>query len=284
MKSTGAFKSPIDVRNFAYIPKYKNAPNEVGKRWPKLAIRDQHRVGICTTIAVVQQAIRAFDIEFSPDASHLLQKKFIDKNWHEGSSALSSLKTGTHFGFVPKYLVDPYITENDRKLGWTYYSKKLQAIPDEVINEWITVASKYKMAGYYRVPLHWQTIKNAILESKFGLIVRFSLDDRWWRDPIEPLRSPIEPLSGHIVSISRAVGHSYRVENSWGTDWADEGSAYGMFTDYKPTEAWLPVFPDPTDPLHVDVITQIEKKKKLMGNIIELMQKIINILLYKKGV
>jgi hypothetical protein len=56
---------------------------------------------------------------------------------------------------------------------------------------------------------------------------------------LEPIRKAKKPISGHAITISNYTGGSYRVANTWGDDWADKGTAYALFNDNMPTEAWL---------------------------------------------
>jgi len=51
-------------------------------------ILDQKNVGICTAISHIQNRNKANGKTYSADFQYLLQKKFYDMNWTEGSSFL----------------------------------------------------------------------------------------------------------------------------------------------------------------------------------------------------
>lgn len=291
-KSTGAFESPRDRRTFAYQVDFTTAPTKVGKRWDKKHIRDQHRVGICTAIALTQQATRHFEIEMSPEFQYLIQSEVYDSTWanqdgwEEGSNALHALKTGNNFGFLPKKEMDKWVDEEDRKGSYQSYVRKLKAIPDDEIERMERIAKQYKLAGYYRVPTDWNAVKNAIAESSYGVIVRFALGTEWYykdgrhthkKENLEPLQPPTKKTfqSGHIVTMSNADGVSWRIANSWGDTWCDEGTAYSLWTTYRATEVWLPVFPETAK--EADVLEERRKLEKtlrgLRVRLLELLRK-----------
>lgn len=101
--STGGLSSPLDVRTFTYVgDKSIQSPYLIGESWEDTEyIEDQHQVGICTSISVTMKARKHFGIDFSDDFHYLLQKKYIDRNWKEGSSAHSACKVGHIYGFLP---------------------------------------------------------------------------------------------------------------------------------------------------------------------------------------
>lgn len=57
--ATGADESPYDVRTFAYVP--SGVPVSGGVRYSPKDIEDQHKVGICTAAAMVQNAQKAYN-------------------------------------------------------------------------------------------------------------------------------------------------------------------------------------------------------------------------------
>lgn len=282
-KSTGAFESPRDLRTFGYQVDFSTAPVEVGERWDKKHIRDQHRVGICTSIAVTQQATRHFGIEMSPEFQYLIQSEVYDSTWsgkngwEEGSNSLHALKTGNNFGFLPKKEMDKWVDEDDRKMSYQSYVRKLKAIPEEELERMKGIAKQYKLAGYYKVPLDWNAVKHAIEESPYGVIVRFALGTEWYykngkythdKEDLEPLQPPTDKTfqSGHIVTMSNADGESWRIANSWGEEWCDEGTAYSLWTTYRPTEVWLPVFPE--TPQEDDVLEERRRLEKTLHGLL----------------
>lgn len=285
--ATGAFPSPRDVRTFAFKPNFSKAPQKVGERWSKENIIHQYKIGKCTSSAVIGHGSRFYGIEMSDDFNYLIQKLEYDDGWFEGSSIHHALKVPTKYGFLPKVEMDKWVTDRDRKGTYQNYIKKLQKIPDKEVERLKTIAAKYKLAGYYLVPYSWEAFKNAIAESEYGILARFELGSEWYTDrngkdswekeAIEPLRRPTNQTfqSGHAVTISNADGGSYRIANSWGETWADEGTAYSMWLTYKPTECWLPVFPETEKEADVE-----EERRKLeetlRGVLLQLIQKLLS--------
>src|SRR3990167_1720183 len=99
----GAQDSPIDKRTIKHsdlamvvAPLIKG-----GYDYFPSEISHQRNVGICTAISLTQNRERANNKKYSPDFQYLLQKKYIDQNWTEGSSIFSALKVGKTYGFLP---------------------------------------------------------------------------------------------------------------------------------------------------------------------------------------
>jgi hypothetical protein len=273
--ATGAEPSPVDERDFIYIPDKANIKG--GQRYQTNDIEDQHRVGICTAISLTQNARKATKQAFSADFQYLLQKKFHDKNWNEGSSARASLFIAKNYGLLPAYEWT-HTTLADRKLSYANYIKKLQDVPDAEIERLLKIAAAYKIAGYAQVPVDRDLMATAIDESAAGLITRFVVGREWFTAPVEPLRKAVTPISGHLITISNYDGNSYRVANTWGDDWADNGTAYGSLLDNPPTEAWIPYYnklPAPIEEQKKKLTAKQEKElKSLQNRVLTLLKKI----------
>lgn len=265
---TGAEESPYDLRTFAYAP--SGVRKKGGSKYKPTDIEDQHRVGICTAISTTQNARKALGKKFSADFQYLLQKKFIDGNWNEGSSLSSALKVASKFGFLLEKDWK-FTTESDRKLPYDKYITKLRAIPDAEIDKLLILSAKNKIMAYASVPVDRDMMAEAINESKSGILVRFGMGNEWYRAPIEPLRKPIKQLSGHAITECNYDGGSFRVANTWGSDWADGGTAYHILSDYAPTEAWMVYYNETPN----DIIVQMENRKNVLGKIENLLQKVV---------
>jgi len=279
----GAEPSPVDIRDFSYIPDRARidearAQRKGGIRYSPEDIEDQHRVGICTAISLTQNARKALGKAFSADFQYLMQKKYYDKNWNEGSSARASLHTAYTIGLLPEEEWT-FTTIEDRKLPYAQYIAKLKAVPDAEIERLKTIAQAFKLAGYAPVPVNRDSLAEATDESRSGLIVRFVVGREWYTHPIEPLRRALEPISGHLITDSNYDGMSRRVANTWGPEWADGGTAYYNLTTYAPTEAWIPYYNDLPAPMN----EQKENLKSLQGQLLALLQQLISILKLKKG-
>lgn len=279
--ATGAEPSTVDIRDIKYVPDMAalTAPQKGGERYQPEDIEDQHRVGICTAISLTQNARKALGIKFSADFQYLLQKKYIDKNWNEGSSGRSSLHAAYTYGLLPAEHWT-FTTEEDRKLSYSKYIAKLKAIPQKELDKLLEIAKAFKLAGYAAVPVKRDLLAKAVDESRSGLIVRFDVGREWYTAPIEPLRKAQEVISGHLIIYSNYDGMSYRLANMWGTDWADKGTAYSFLTTNPPTEAWIPYYNDL--PLPDPIQKQKEELQTIKGELLAILQKIIAILNLKK--
>ncbi len=282
IKGTGAFPSPYDARIFTYAPRLDLATTislyEGGELWSKEYIDDQHRVGICTSISLTMKAKRYFGIDFSPDFQYLLQKKFLDKNWTEGSSAYHAILAGYKYGLLPREHFDKWVTENDRELSYSKYIKKLQAIPDEEINRLLEIAKQYKVSAFAQTPINRDAMAAATLKCD-GLLVRFEIDESWYTGNMkgkDKLSKHTKASSGHIINDVRFSGSSRRVINSWGVDWANYGTAYYLYNEMRPTEAWSVWFGE----YPPEIQKQEEEKEQLVGKLKEVLQRLV--VLYRR--
>jgi len=266
--STGANKSPFDIRTFTYVP--DKAQVKGGTKWLPEDIDNQRRVGICTGISLTMRAQKHFGIKFSADFQYLIQKR-MENNWDEGSSIYTALKVGKNVGFLP-YKEFP-IKESDRNLSYAEYILKLQAIPESEITRLSAIASQYKLKAYASVPVTRDILADAI-DNTGALLVRYVIGEEWWTAPIEPLRTPKAIISGHAVNETNYNADSSRIANSWGRDWADSGTAYHNFKDYKPTEAWSVWFEE----VPKVIVDQIESRATIIGKIMDLLQQVIVLL------
>lgn len=220
-------------------------------------IRHQWIVGICTSMSTDRANGKANSKDYSEDFDYLLQKVYYDKNWDEGSSGLHALKVRKKFGFLlasdfKKLDGTPYIVEADRKLKYSEYVKKLQAIPmseierlgGKLMADGTVVGGKCvdRIAGYTQLDVNNpMSLAQAINESKSGILARFECGKEWWTAPINPLRSPQFSLSGHLVVLSKydfTESYWFKVVNSWGKDWNLKGLGDVNWYNYRPTEAW----------------------------------------------
>jgi hypothetical protein len=225
-------------------------------------IENQHQVGICTAISLVQNRQKKNGKKYSPDFQYLMQKRIFDKNWYEGSSIFSALKVAKNIGFLPIELFT-YITEEDRSLPYSKYIKKLQAIPNAEIDRLAGVqdsTGKFigglcvdKIAGYAEVDVtDNQKIAKAINNSGVGILCRYVLGKEWYTGvdgsisylpkDIDPLRPPVVVISGHAIGMNKFnyTEESRQVlNNTWGNYWDREGCANIIWEAYKPTEGWI---------------------------------------------
>lgn len=209
-------------------------------------VENQAKVGICTAISLTQNRERALGKKFSADFQYLLQKKFYDKQWAEGSSIQHALACGLHYGFLPEELWT-HTTQKDREGSYALYIAKLQAIPEAEITRLIGLCGN-KIDGYAQVNINDpQALAKAINDSDAGIIARFEVGKEWftpsWKEKdINPLKNPKSILSGHAINMT-AFNYEKDLRqvltNTWSPLWCRNGSADVLHDKYKPTEAWL---------------------------------------------
>jgi hypothetical protein len=100
---TGALHSEIDPRTVKHEDVSMAGEPLItgGITYDPSEIEHQHRVGICTAISRVQMRQKQTGKKYSPEFQYLLQKRFIDLKWEEGSSVLSAMKVAKIYGFLP---------------------------------------------------------------------------------------------------------------------------------------------------------------------------------------
>jgi hypothetical protein len=103
-----------------------------------------------------------------------------------------------------------------------------------------------KIRGYAFVPNDKESIKQAIF-NKSGLIMLVELDARWWTDTkgkntldktkLLPITPPVTPVSAHEIFVYgyRETANDMEIHflNSWSKDWADKGTGYFLYSQYK---------------------------------------------------
>lgn len=250
-KGFGAIESPKDKRTVKSNTLTLATPLvKGGFEYTKDDILDQDKVGICTAISLIQNRNKANSKKYSADFQYLLQKKYYDLNWFEGSSILSALKVGKKFGFLLESDWT-YTTQEDRLLTYEKYIAKLQAIPEKEIERLLKLCVD-KIGGYASVIIQPQDIAKAIDSSEAGLLARYEVGKEWftskkgkssWKEKdISPLRPPKEIISGHAIG---QVYYNYEKDNrsvlanTWGIEWARNGCADVIWDNYVPTELWL---------------------------------------------
>lgn len=258
---TGALESPVDSRTVELSLDKASTPYITGgKDYLPTDIENQSRVGICTAISLVQNREKTNGKKYSADFQYLLQKKFYDFNWIEGSCILSALKVGKKYGFLPadKWT---YTTQEDR-LSYSIYIAKLQAISDKEIQSLISQCID-NIPGYASVDVtDTQKIAKAITESEAGILCRYSVGSEWYTsvngviswDPndINPIRPPKVVQGGHAIINNKFDFSSEKMQtvaNTWSPLWCKNGQADIIWDQYKPTEAWTILTSSPEIPV-----------------------------------
>lgn len=251
-------KSPYDPRHRKHDASAPTPLISGGYPYLPSDIENQHGVGICTGGDIVQNAEKALGKKLSIDFQYLLEKKFYDLDWDEGSSILSSLKVAKNYGFLPLELFT-WITEQDRLLSYNQYIAKLKAIPDVEVQRLIGLCVN-KLQGYAIVNTDAQSLATGIIASRSGLLTRYEVTDEWWTDingnttydplKIDPLRHSHPIIDGHAIGTSTfdfSVYQKFGHPNTWGVEYANQGTIHTNHATYKCTEAWIPYY-DQTPP------------------------------------
>lgn len=225
--------------------------------------------GICTGIQLIQNRKKANGKDYSWDFQYLLQKKYFDLNWSEGSSLFSTMKVGKNFGFLPAELWT-HTTIEDLKLPYAQYIAKLQAIPDAEITR-LLVLCVDKIPGYAQADVNDpQALARAIQDSQAGILCRYEVGIEWY-DPSNPLKPPAAVIGAHAIGMTYfnyVVNVDQKLANTWG-GWNGDGNADVNWQTYKPTEAWVITKTPP-------VITQPTLKIGAKGDAVILLQTELN--------
>ena len=215
-------------------------------------IENQAKVGICTAISLVQNQQKANGKKYSADFQYLLQKKFYDLNWIEGSCVLNALKVAKNYGFLPAELWT-WTTQADRNLTYAQYITKLQTIPDTEVHRLLALCVD-KIPGYAQItnPADAHAMASAIQDSKSGILCRVECGTTWWTSiygryswaekDLDPLRYPNPSTGGHAIGLSNFdfnMNNQLTTPNTWSPLWCRNGSADLILDNYPITEAWV---------------------------------------------
>lgn len=246
----GCNESPQDARTVQHSTMAGEPLVKGGYTYGLSEIENQHHVGICTAISIVQNREKVDGLKYSPDFQYLLQKKYIDQNWSEGSSIMSALKVAKLYGFLPMEKFS-WVTEQDRLLPYDQYIAKLQLIPLADVLDLLKLCVN-KIPGYAQIDISdSQLIAKSIIDSEAGILCRYSIGSEWWTQPIDPLRPPKTIISGHAINMSKfdyTLNLNQTLANAWGNQWNLNGTANIIWDKYKPTEAWIILQHNPIPP------------------------------------
>lgn len=218
----------------------------------------QNKIGKCTAICITQQAQKKYGKKYSSDFQYLLQKKFYDTAWYEGSSGQAALWVANKYGFLP-YEFMPDLNDANPSISYSEYIEKLQAYTDEQINDLISKCEN-KIGGYAQVNVNDKNaLAQAILDSDTGLYTTVTVTEDWYKnskgngdwsyDGLCPLSKNYPVAGGHAITIDTYDFTQYS-QFSWANTWsgvwcwrnnyqADGGVAVSNYTTVKPNQAWI---------------------------------------------
>lgn len=266
----GANDSINDTRNVKEVSTMSSASvlsGEGGKKIKPECILDQNRVGICTAISNVQAVFDRTGARYSEDFQYLIQKKYFDGAWYEGSSVLNSLKASLKYGYLPKAIFDGYFARNENE-DYATYSARLKTIADnETLMQLLLSKCEFPLKGFTQLQNNLPAIAEAIFDQDNIVLVRYTCGSSWfykiinairyscWEgENIEPITDPIGtatfPLTGHAVSLPYINNGIIETGNTWSKNWCLDGHAK---LDYMPTEAYKMYFKNFDDSLPLPI-------------------------------
>lgn len=194
-----------------------------------LPVYDQGSIGSCTANAGVlyrRFLAQRFARYSAPDEN--LSRLFLyyqerklpwndDVNSDAGASIRDVLYVLAHTGVCPEK-DDPYIPAD-------YSSASLNDSPADVVQ-----AQAYRIGAYHRIS--GAADVRSVLASGYPVLLGFTAYpsiEEVGPDGVVPMPGPAEPpLGGHAVVIRGYddVKASFRIQNSWGTDWGNRGCGW----------------------------------------------------------
>lgn len=256
----GAIESPKDSRTIkepkVSLLAYFTFPKDGGREIKPECILDQNRVGICTSISLVELIFDRTSKRFSEDFQYLIQKKYYDKGWFEGSSVFNAIKAGYDVGFLPKEIFDQYF-QRDPNENYDSYSSRLKQIADnETLMKELLAKCEKVIQGYTNIGTSLVALAKAIDDTENGVLARYTcgwswfykyvngiLHNCWNGESIEPITEPVAtptfPITGHAVPMPVYKMAALYVGNTWSKLWCADGHSK---IDYLPTEAYKVYF------------------------------------------
>lgn len=246
----------------------KSGACKLGAYQPSEVLMQNH-VGICTAIAMVQQAKKKYNKKYSSTFQYLMQKKMYDGNLDEGSSGQSALFVAKNYGFLP-YEILPDLQDINPSMSYQDYVTILQSYTQEQINTWISQCEN-KIAGFASVDVtDYNAIAQGILDSETGLYCTTTVTEDWYTNKqgvsdwayndLCPISKNLLVAGGHAITIDSFDSTLFKGitwANTWSEAWcwkvnyAQGGIGLSNYDTVRPNQAWiiywnsLPVKPQP---------------------------------------
>jgi hypothetical protein len=243
---TGGIKSPRDYRDIylAQATTPVTTPTTFFVDISLIPIENQRDIGCCVGCAAAKYK-QVLDLR---DTQKVIPLSF------RFAYALAKCRDGyagegTYPRLVAKNFKDEGVPTEETCLNNTLlpheefvYSRLESNLPASAIHE----SYKGKIGGYAFVPIDIESIKQAIFQS-MGCIMLVRTGKEWYTDKdgnrtydkekLLPIQPPKPIRSGHEVYVYgyREVGNDLEIHfiNSWTKDWADRGTGYILFSQYK---------------------------------------------------
>lgn len=246
--SFGAFKSPEDYRAVqltAVLGAPVDLPEEYFVDIKNLPIWNQRGIGACVGHAGAKYKQKFEEVEtknvisMSPRFLYALAK-CNDNYPNEGTYPRLLMQMMQKYGCATEKTCP-----NDTTLSHEdyVYQRKQENIPKAAFDE----AKKYAIKSYANVGLTVDELKQAIVKAN-GCMLLTRVGREWWSDKegnvtwdanrILPIQPPKVIVSGHetwLYGYKSVAGITkFYFVNSWTKDWADKGTGYFIFEQYKP--------------------------------------------------
>jgi len=243
----GAFPSPTDYRDIplaAVVGEFKSYPDEYFVPIDDLPVEHQRKLGACVGHGHTKykQYLDFVDTGFIiPESPRFVYAIAKAKDGYAGEGTYPRLaaKIVQDYGIATTKTVP-----NDTTLSHEeyVYSRNIDNIPQAAFAE----AAENKIKGYAFITISKDGLKQAIVESN-GASILMRIGSEWWTDAkgnstwdkkkIVPLRKPGSVVSGHQLYLYgyEDVGDDtkFYILNSWSKDWADDGTNWFWWSEWK---------------------------------------------------
>lgn len=243
---TGAIKSPPDYRDI-YLAQTASpivTPPSFFVDISLIPVENQRKIGCCVGCAAAKYK-QVLDLK---DTGKVLPISF------RFAYALAKCRDG----YIDEGTYPRLVSQNGKKDGFAtedtclsdtllsheefVYHRLESDLPTGAKDE----SYKGKISGYAFVPIDKESIRQAIFQNS-GCIMLVRTGKEWYTDKdgnktydktkLLPIQPPNPVLSGHEVYVYgyREVGDDLQIHfvNSWTKDWADNGTGYILFSQYK---------------------------------------------------
>ncbi len=229
------FPDVADFRDYAYEPPLVRIPDRIVPRY-KLKILDQGREGACTGFALAAvvnylNSSRGKRYRVSPRMLYEMSRRFDEwpGNNYSGSSCRGAIKGWYAMGVC-------------RETHWPY----VEGEPGALTVTRAKAARETRIGAYYRLNHRLADFHAALCEA--GVIfVSANVHDGWRGKAVKanggviPRHHEAPQPPGHAFALVGYDDRGFMVQNSWGEDWGDRGTAIWTYEDWFDNirDAWV---------------------------------------------
>lgn len=238
----------LDLRDRKYMPPVAQAPTPMLYPALRLPVLNQHQTSACTgySLAVVIHSLklkayrdlfkreaRANEVpQFSPHMLYSMARRYDEFRGSEsdtGSSLRGALKGWFRHGACEMSMWPNSVPVNRMP--------KPQPDPDK---DWWQNAIKCRLGAYYRIEKRSISDMHVAL-SDVGILYASAICHDGWNDPFHDKsddsytirhQQPHPDDGGHAFAIVGYDQHGFIIQNSWGTEWGNQGLARLTYEDW----------------------------------------------------